>query len=76
MLKGLAARLSLGQFMSEKLGSPYQPLEIKCCSIGRPGDGVDYICFVTQGKTEIYIGLRDAIEALLLHQLRAAQDDK
>jgi hypothetical protein len=63
--------------MSEKkLGSPYQPLEPKCASIGRPGDGVDYLCVVTMNGIEIYIGLRPGLEALLLHQLRAGQDDK
>ena len=54
----------------EKLGSPYQPIELKCMSIGRPGDGNDYLCMVTQGGMQIYVRLRPTLEGLLRHQLR------
>lgn len=56
--------------MTAKLGSPFQPLELKCSAIGRPGDGNDYLCLVTKGGTEIYVHLTPGIELMLLHGLR------
>jgi hypothetical protein len=58
--------------MSDRIGTAMKPAEVKCCSIGRPGDGKDYLCFVTKDNREIYLQLRDGIELLLLRQLLRA----
>lgn len=56
--------------MAERIGTAMKPTAVKCCSIGRPGDGKDYACFVLMDNTEIYLQLRPGIELLLLRQLK------
>jgi hypothetical protein len=56
--------------MSERIGTAMKPVEIKCCSIGRPGEGRDYLSVTLMDNTEINLKLRPGIESLLLHQLR------